>query len=49
MSTSTPVKTLGFVTFVTFGPCGEGEQTLFRVNADVPLHQALEHASWIMV
>ncbi|UUT23466.1 DUF3077 domain-containing protein [Pseudomonas sp. T8] len=45
MSTSTPVKTLGFV---TFGPCGDGDQPLFRVNADVPLYQALEHASTLL-
>ncbi|MCB2256463.1 DUF3077 domain-containing protein [Pseudomonas chlororaphis] len=45
MSISTPVKTLGFV---TFGTCGDGDQTLFRVNADVPLHQALEHASTLL-
>ncbi|AZC51949.1 MULTISPECIES: DUF3077 domain-containing protein [Pseudomonas] len=45
MSTPTPIKTLGFV---TFGACADLEQTLFRVNADVPLQQALEHASTLL-
>ncbi|AZC38750.1 DUF3077 domain-containing protein [Pseudomonas chlororaphis] len=45
MSTPTPIKTLGFV---TFGHCADPEQTLFRVNADVPLQQALEHASTLL-
>ncbi|CAI8862073.1 DUF3077 domain-containing protein [Pseudomonas chlororaphis] len=45
MSTLTPIKTLGFV---TFGQCADPEQTLFRVNADVPLQQALEHASTLL-
>ncbi|WIE48650.1 DUF3077 domain-containing protein [Pseudomonas sp. GM17] len=45
MSTPTPVKTLGFV---TFGSCADPEQTLFRINADVPLQQALEHASTLL-
>ncbi|AZD09394.1 hypothetical protein C4K26_3999 [Pseudomonas chlororaphis] len=45
MSTSTPVRTLGFV---TFGSCVDPEQTLFRVNADVPLQQALEQASTLL-
>ncbi|WP_430444580.1 MAG: DUF3077 domain-containing protein [Pseudomonas piscis] len=45
MSTSTIVKTLGFV---TFGSCADPELTLFRVNADVPLEQALEHASTLL-
>lgn len=45
MSTPTPLKTLGFV---TFGSCAEPEQLLFRVNADVPLQQALEHASTLL-
>ncbi|SDZ65949.1 DUF3077 domain-containing protein [Pseudomonas sp. NFIX28] len=45
MSTPTSVKTLGFV---TFGSCADPEQTLFRVNADVPLQQALEQASTLL-
>lgn len=45
MSTQTPIKTLGFV---TFGQCADSEQTLFRVNADVPLQQALEQASTLL-
>lgn len=45
MSSPTSVKTLGVV---TFSSCGEPEQMLFRVNADVPLQQALEHASTLL-
>jgi hypothetical protein len=45
MSSSASVKTLGFV---TFGSCANPEQTLFRVNADVPLQQALEQASTLL-
>ncbi|WDG52315.1 DUF3077 domain-containing protein [Pseudomonas chlororaphis] len=45
MSAPTAVKTLGFV---TFGSCADPEQTLFRVNADVPLQQALEQASTLL-
>lgn len=36
------VKTLGIV---TFADCGEKEQSLFRVNPDIPAREALEHAS----
>ncbi|MGZ0784461.1 DUF3077 domain-containing protein [Pseudomonas sp. TKO26] len=39
------IKTSGFV---TFGSCGDADQSLFRVNADVPLLQALEHASTLL-
>lgn len=39
------IKTSGFV---TFGTCGDADQTLFRVNPDVPLHHALEHASTLL-
>ncbi|MDT9644610.1 DUF3077 domain-containing protein [Pseudomonas sp. JV245A] len=45
MSHSTPIKTQGFV---TFGQCADLELTLFRVNADVPLQQALEQASTLL-
>ncbi|MDD1147593.1 DUF3077 domain-containing protein [Pseudomonas sp. TNT2022 ID357] len=45
MSNSTPIKTQGFV---TFGQCADPELTLFRVNADVPLQQALEQASTLL-
>ncbi|MGC5699142.1 DUF3077 domain-containing protein [Pseudomonas sp. NFXW11] len=45
MSTATPIKTQGFV---TFGSCADPELTLFRVNADVPLQQALEQASVLL-
>lgn len=45
MSASASVKTLGFV---TFGSCDDPELELFRVNADVPLEQALEQASTLL-
>ncbi|MGE7955375.1 DUF3077 domain-containing protein [Pseudomonas sp. NPDC089530] len=45
MSAQASVKTLGFV---TFGHCADPEQPLFRVNADVPLQQALEQASTLL-
>ena len=37
-----PITTLGAV---TFGPCGEDNIDLFRVNPNVPLRQALEQVS----
>ncbi|AZD32622.1 DUF3077 domain-containing protein [Pseudomonas chlororaphis] len=36
------IKTIGIV---TFAGCGEKEQSLFRVNPDIPVQEALEHAS----
>ena len=39
MADHTPIKTLGTV---TFGPCGQDNHELFRVNSDIPLRQALE-------
>jgi hypothetical protein len=45
MSTATPIKTLGVV---TFGNCADPQLKLFRVNADVPLQQALEQASTLL-
>ena len=45
MSHSNSIKTQGFV---TFGQCADPELTLFRVNADVPLQQALEQASTLL-
>lgn len=45
MSHSNSIKTQGFV---TFGQCADPELTLFRVNADVPLEQALEQASTLL-
>jgi len=36
------VKTLGIV---TFAPCGDKDQSLFKVNPDIPVGEALEHAS----
>jgi hypothetical protein len=35
-------KTLGTVTFST---CSHSRQPLFRVNTDIPIESALEHAS----
>ncbi|MDS9879202.1 DUF3077 domain-containing protein [Pseudomonas protegens] len=45
MSHSNSIKTQGFV---TFGQCADPELTLFRVNTDVPLQQALEQASTLL-
>jgi len=42
MSDETSIRTLGVV---TFSGCGEHDQPMFRVNPDIPLAQALEHAS----
>ncbi|AZE08161.1 DUF3077 domain-containing protein [Pseudomonas chlororaphis] len=39
---TTSIKTIGIV---TFADCGEKEQSLFRVNPDIPVREALEHAS----
>ncbi len=39
MTDHPPIKTLGTV---TFGPCGQDNHELFRVNPDIPLRQALE-------
>lgn len=40
-----PITTLGAV---TFGPCGEDNIDLFRVNPNVPLRQALEQVSALL-
>ena len=45
MTTSSPIKTLGVV---TFGPCGADDHQLFRVNPDIPLRQALEQVSALL-
>ena len=45
MNTAIPIKTLGVV---TFGNCADPQLKLFRVNADVPLQQALEQASTLL-
>ncbi|SEI10955.1 DUF3077 domain-containing protein [Pseudomonas asplenii] len=45
MSTSPPIKTLGAVTFST---CGSQGRELFRVNGDVPMLEAMEHASLLL-
>lgn len=39
------LRTLGEITFAN---CGEGQRPLLRVNADVPLADALEHASLLL-
>src|SRR5687767_13296910 len=36
------IKTLGTITFST---CGETRQPLFRINPEIPIESALEHAS----
>ena len=45
MTTPSLIKTLGAV---TFGPCGEADHLLFRVNPDIPLRQALEQVSALL-
>ncbi|AUG42924.1 hypothetical protein CXP47_24565 [Pseudomonas chlororaphis] len=42
---SASIKTLGTV---TFAPTGESQHSLFRVNPDVPLREALEHVSQLL-
>lgn len=42
MTTQSPLTTLGEI---RFSHCGEHSYPLFRVNADVPINDALEHAS----
>ena len=42
MTDHPPIKTLDTV---TFGPCGQDNHELFRVNPDIPLRQALEQVS----
>nr|BFD44144.1 hypothetical protein FFPRI1PSEUD_56430 [Pseudomonas sp. FFPRI_1] len=39
------IKTLGHV---AFAPCGETGHSLFRVNPDVPLRDALEQVSQLL-
>ena len=47
MSLLPPVETIGSV---TFADCGEGktDMKLFRVNAGIPIREALEHASHVL-
>ena len=45
MADHPPIKTLGTV---TFGPCGQDNHELFRVNPDIPLRQALEQVSALL-
>lgn len=40
-----PNKTLGTTTFST---CGPSRQPLFRINPDIPIESALEHASSLL-
>ena len=41
-----PVSSLR--TAATFGPCGQDNHELFRVNSDIPLRQALEQVSALL-
>ncbi|MFB4251815.1 MULTISPECIES: DUF3077 domain-containing protein [Pseudomonas] len=45
MTTQSPLTTLGEI---RFSQCGEHLHPLFRVNADVPISDALEHASALL-
>ena len=45
MTTQSPLTTLGEI---RFSHCGEHSYPLFRVNADVPINDALEHASTLL-
>ncbi|MCO7577903.1 hypothetical protein A1395_16710 [Pseudomonas protegens] len=45
MTTQSPLTTLGEI---RFSQCGEHLHPLFRVNADVPISDALEHASTLL-
>lgn len=47
MSNLPPIETIGSV---TFADCGENrtDMKLFRVNAGVPIREALEHASHVL-
>lgn len=40
-----PTKTLGTTTFSNYGP---SRQPLFRINPDIPIESALEHASSLL-
>ena len=40
-----PLSSFTTLGVVTFGDYGENEKPLFRVNAGMPLGEALEHAS----
>ncbi|GAA0412644.1 hypothetical protein GCM10008969_39300 [Pseudomonas veronii subsp. inensis] len=43
-----PLSALTTLGVVTFGDYGENEKPLFRVNAGMPLNEALEHASTLL-
>jgi len=45
MTTQSTLTTLGEI---RFSQCGEHPHPLFRVNADVPISDALEHASALL-
>lgn len=47
MSNPSPIETIGSV---TFADCGEenSDMKVFRVNAGVPIREALEHASHLL-
>lgn len=42
------ITTLGVVTFGDYGDYGENQKPLFRVNAGMPIEEALEHASTLL-
>ncbi len=43
-----PLSAFNTLGVVTFGDYGENEKPLFRVNAGMPLGEALEHASTLL-
>ena len=43
-----PLSSFTTLGVVTFGDYGENEKPLFRVNAGMPLGEALEHASTLL-
>lgn len=45
MATQSPLTTLGEI---RFSQCGEHLHPMFRVNSDVPISDALEHASALL-
>ncbi|WP_448654155.1 DUF3077 domain-containing protein [Pseudomonas fluorescens] len=43
-----PLSSITTLGVVTFGGYGENQKPLFRVNAGMPIEQALEHASTLL-
>jgi hypothetical protein len=48
MTTSNQLPTTKTLGTVTFSTCGQSRQPLFRVNPDIPIESALEHASSLL-